>query len=181
MAKAYSMDLRERVVRQSNGTACRVGRRRRALDGISTAIDWVAGIRETGNVAAEPIGGLQPKKIVGQHREWLLGDAGGAPSPCEGWSRELADRGLPVDYRMVWAFVHRRSSLTKKDADCQRARSSRRGAATSAMDGLSESHRSGPSGLHRRDLDQDQHGAIARLEPPRSGECQIDCVRAIRG
>ncbi len=36
------------------------------------------------------------------------------------------------------------------------------------MDGLSGSHRSGPSGLHRRDLDQDQHGAIARLEPPRS-------------
>ena len=35
------------------------------------------------------------------------------------------------------------------------------------MDGLSGSHRSGPPGLHRRDLDQDQHGAAARLEPTR--------------
>jgi hypothetical protein len=33
------------------------------------------------------------------------------------------------------------------------------------MDGLSGSHRSGPPGLHRRNLDQDQHGATARLGP----------------
>jgi putative transposase len=37
--------------------------------GIKTAIDWVVRFRETGSVAAKPMGGCRPKKIVGEHRD----------------------------------------------------------------------------------------------------------------
>ncbi len=169
MAKAYSMDLRERVVEAvERDSLSRNQAAARFEVAISTAIDWVNRYRETGSVAPGQIGGHRPKKLVGEHREWLLRRCRERAFTLRGLVRELADRGLSVDYRVVWAFVHEEKLSYKKDADCQRARSSRRGAATSAMDGLSGSHRSGPSGLHRRDLDQDQHGAIARLEPPRS-------------
>jgi putative transposase len=73
MARPYSMDLRKRVVRavEQEGLS-----RRQAADrfgvGIKTAIDWVRRHRETGSVAAKPIGGCRPKKIVGQYRDWLL-------------------------------------------------------------------------------------------------------------
>jgi putative transposase len=73
MARAYSMDLRERVVQavEQEGLS-----RRQAADrfgiGIKTAIDWLRRFRETGSMAAKPMGGCRPKKIVGQHRDWLL-------------------------------------------------------------------------------------------------------------
>src|SRR5262245_53121968 len=73
MARPYSIDLRERVVQavERDGLS-----RRQAADrfgvGIKTAIDWVRRFRETGSMAARPMGGCRPKKIVGQHRDWLL-------------------------------------------------------------------------------------------------------------
>jgi putative transposase len=50
--------------------------RRQAADrfeiGIKTAIEWVRRFRETGSLAAKLMGGCRPKKIIGQHRDWLL-------------------------------------------------------------------------------------------------------------
>jgi putative transposase len=40
--------------------------------GISTAINWVRRVRETGSVKPDPIGGYRPKKVAGPHREWLM-------------------------------------------------------------------------------------------------------------
>jgi len=109
------MDLRERVVRavEQEGLS-----RRQAADrfgiGIKTAIDWVRRFRETGSLAAKPMGGCRPKKIVGQHRDWLLERCRRQDFTLRGLVAELAERGLQVDYRSVWDFVHSEKLTYKK-------------------------------------------------------------------
>src|SRR2546423_14773075 len=73
MARPYSMDLRERVVQavEEEGLSRRQAAERFGI-GIKTAIDWVRRFRETGSMAAKPMGGCRPKKIVGQYRDWLV-------------------------------------------------------------------------------------------------------------
>src|SRR5262245_63440339 len=107
MARPYSKDLRERVVRavEREGLS-----RRQAADrfgiGIKTAIDWVRRFRETGSLAAQPMGGCRPKKIVGQQRDWLLKRCRGRDPTLRGLVGGLAERGLQVDYRKVSQFGH---------------------------------------------------------------------------
>jgi putative transposase len=115
MARPYSIDLRERVVRaveeeglSRNKAAARFG------IGIKTAIDWVRLYRETGSVAAKPMGGCRPKKIVGEYRDWLLARCRGQAFTLRGLVDELAERGLQVDYRTVWDFVHSEKLTYKK-------------------------------------------------------------------
>ena len=66
MARAYSLDLRERVVAAvENGG---LSQRRAAVQfgvGISTVITWVRRLRETGSVAPGKMGGHKPKAIAG--------------------------------------------------------------------------------------------------------------------
>ena len=52
MGKPYSMDLRERVVAavKSGGMSCNKAAKQFGI-GISTAINWVQRVRETGSVA----------------------------------------------------------------------------------------------------------------------------------
>lgn len=115
MGRPYSMDLRERVVQavEQEGLS-----RRKAADrfgvGIKTAIDWVVRFRETGSVAAKPMGGCRPKKIVGEHRDWLLERCRNRAFTLRGLVAELAERGLQVDYRTVWEFVHSEQLTYKK-------------------------------------------------------------------
>ena len=114
MARPYSMDLRERVVMavERDGLS-----RRQAADrfgiGIKTAIDWVRRFYETGSVAAKPMGGCRPKKIIGEHRDWLL-ERCRRSFTLRGLVDELAERGLQVDYRTVWEFVHGEKLSFKK-------------------------------------------------------------------
>lgn len=115
MAKAYSMDLRERVVEavERDGLSCNQAVARFEV-AISTAIDWVNRYRETSSVAPGQIGGHRPKKLVGEHREWLVKRCREGEFTLRGLVGELADRGLSVDYRVVWAFVHEEKLSHKK-------------------------------------------------------------------
>ena len=136
MGKPYSMDLRQRVVAAvvSGGLSCNRAAKRFGV-GISTAINWVQRVRETGSVAPGKMGGHKPKKITGEHRLWLLGKT----SPCAGWWPN-SPGGLKVDYRSVWEFVHAEKLSFKKKPGGWRTRSPRRGAAAGAMDKVSRSH-----------------------------------------
>jgi hypothetical protein len=60
--------------RRLRPAACRaIGRRRNLAGvGVSTAINWVRRLRETGSVAPGQMGGHKPKSIAGAHRAWLL-------------------------------------------------------------------------------------------------------------
>ena len=115
MARPYSMDLRARVVRavEQEGLSRRQAAERFRI-GIKTAIDWVRRHRETGSVAAKPMGGCRPKKIVGQYRDWLLERCRTQDFTLRGLVAELAERGLLVDYRTVWEFVHGEKLSYKK-------------------------------------------------------------------
>jgi putative transposase len=121
MSKPYSMDLRERVVAAVEGGLSR--RKAAAQFGVSirVAIEWVRRFRETGSVAPRQIGGYKPKKIRGAHREWLIERCRREDFTLRGLVRELAERGLEVDYRSVWEFVHAEGLSYKKNLGRQRA------------------------------------------------------------
>ena len=122
MAKPYSMDLRERVVDAVE--AGDLSRRKAAARfgvAVSTVIHWVRRFRETGSVAPGQMGGHRPKKIAGEHRQWLMKRCRSGPFTLRGLVTELAERGLPVDYRTVWTFVHEEKLSFKKNGRRQRA------------------------------------------------------------
>jgi putative transposase len=115
MGKSYSRDLRERVVNavEREGMSRRKAAARFGI-GIKTAIDWVGHYRETGRLSALARGGRRPKKLVGEYRDWLVQRCGERDFTLRGLVAELAERGLKVDYRVVWAFVHAEKLSHKK-------------------------------------------------------------------
>ena len=141
MGKPYSLDLRKRVV-----AAVLVGgmSRNQAQHfgvGISTAINWVKRQQETGNVAPGKMGGHRPKTISGEHRLWVLQRTKGGDFTLRGLVAELAERGLKVDYRSVWEFVHAEKLSFKKKRGGWRMRSSGHRAAAGAVERVSKSRR----------------------------------------
>lgn len=138
MGKPYSIDLRERVVAAvEKGGLSRCRAAARFGVGISTAINWVRRFRETGSVAPGKMGGYKPKAIVGEHRAFLLERTRKKDFTLRGLVAELAGRGLKVDYRSVWNFVHAEKLSFKKNRGRQRTRSSRRRAKAGAVDNVS--------------------------------------------
>jgi transposase len=107
MGKPYSIDLRERLVAAvlTGGMSCNRAAKQFGV-GISTAINWVNRQRETGSVAPGQMGGHKPKAISGEYRIWLLQRIKDRDFTLRGLVAELAERGLKVDYRSVWEFVH---------------------------------------------------------------------------
>jgi len=116
MARPYSMDLRKRVVAavKEEGLSRHEAAARFGV-AISTAINWVKRFDERGRVEADRIGGHKPKKIAGEHADWLRQRCGEKPFKLRGLVQELAEeRGLDVDYRSVWEFVHAEGLSYKK-------------------------------------------------------------------
>src|SRR5678816_1680469 len=142
MGKPYSSDLRGRVVAavQTQGLSCNQAAKRFGV-AISTAINWMRRLRETGNVAPGKMGGHKPRAISGEHRIWLVQRSKGGDFTLRGLVAECAERGLKVDYRSVWEFVHAEKLSFKKKRGGWRTRSPRRGAPTGAVDKVSRSRR----------------------------------------
>ena len=137
MGRPYSMDLRERVVAavETGGASCHAAAARFGI-GVSTAIRWVNRHRRTGSAAPGQMGGHKPKKIAGEHRDWLIGRCRSGAFTLRGLVRELAERGLNVDYRSVWEFVHAEGLSFKKNRRRQRAGSARHRASPPFLAGL---------------------------------------------
>src|SRR4051794_41945247 len=115
MGRAYSMDLRERVV----AAVAQEGLSRRqaaARFGVSdsTAINWLKRVATTGSVAPGQIGGHKPKKIAGPHRDWVVGGCRERGFTLRGLVGGLAERGPKVDYRSGWGVVHAEKVSFKK-------------------------------------------------------------------
>jgi putative transposase len=134
MGKPYSMDLRERVVRAVEiGGLSRQAAARQFGMAASTVINWMRRVRETGSLVPGQMGGHKPKAIRGEYRDWLLQRTKAGDFTLRGLVAELSGRGLKVDYRSVWEFVHAEQLSFKKNRGGWRARSSRRGAPAGAM------------------------------------------------
>lgn len=142
MAKPYSNDIRERVVSAvvDEGLSRRAAAARYSI-GVSSAIRWVDRFEETGSVAPGQMGGHKPKKIRGEHHVWLVQRCQEKEFTLRGLVSELAERGVEVDYRSVWNFVHAEKLSFKKNRGRQRARPPRRGAAAHAVAAVSGPHR----------------------------------------
>lgn len=121
MAKPYSMDLRERVVAavEREGLSRHAAAARFGV-AASSAIKWVQRYRATGSVAPSRMGGHKPRVLRGEPRDWLL-ERARHDFTLRGLVAELAERGIRVDYRQVWEFVHAEGLSFKKKRAARRA------------------------------------------------------------
>jgi putative transposase len=125
MARAYSIDLRERVIGAIQaGTSCHQAAAQFRV-AVSTAALWAQRFRATGSAAPAQIGGYRPKGIRGEHRDWLIERCRARDFTLRGLIVELAERGLKVGYRSVWTFVHAEGLSYKKSRHRPRTRPSR--------------------------------------------------------
>ncbi len=120
--KPYPIELRERVVASvvKEGLSRNQAAERFGV-GISTAIRWVRRFLKTGSIAPSKIGGYRQKVIKGEYREWLLTRMKEKDFTLRGLVAELAERGLKVDYKTMWNFVHAEKLSFKKKRRRQRA------------------------------------------------------------
>ena len=114
MAKAYSLDLRERVAaRVVAGEPVRAAGAAFSVSA-SSAVRWSGRLRATGSAARAKAGGPRPRALDGQ-RDWLLQRLEADPSVAlRALQAELAGRGVAVSYGTVWNFVHREKLSFKK-------------------------------------------------------------------
>ena len=150
MGKPYSVALRERAVRavERGGQSCHAAAEQFGV-GVSSVIRWVQRLHRTGSLAPGQMGGHKPKAIRGAHREWLQQRVRGGDFTLRGLVAELAERGLKVDYRPVWEFVHAEKLSFKKNRGGWRARSPRRRASAGAMAKVPVPGCALPPGVHR--------------------------------
>ena len=135
MGKPYSTDLRERVVASVlDGGLSRNKAAAQFAVAVSTVVTWVKRYQETGSVEPGQMGGHKPKSIRGEHEAFLTRRVRERAFTLRGLVRELAERGLKVDYRSVWNFVQAEKLSFKKNRRGQRTRPARRRAPTGAVD-----------------------------------------------
>lgn len=116
MTKPYPMELRERAVRFVNAGESRHAVAARLGMSVSCVVKLLDRYRKTGSVAPGKIGGHVPRKIAGEHRDWVLAQIdGGGDVTLQGLADGLAARGLKVDYRTMWNFVHAEGKSFKKN------------------------------------------------------------------
>ena len=124
MARAYSLDLRERVVAAVlHGLSCRAVAVRFDVS-VASVVKWAQRARETGSPAARPMGGKRPYLLAGQ-RSWLLARLDEKPDlTLHTLLRELGARGVTVSCDTLWRFLRRGGFSFKKKRRGQRARAS---------------------------------------------------------
>ena len=105
MTKAYSDDLRERVVASmQSGESCRSVAERFGV-APSSVVKWTQRARRTGSVSQAKMGGYR-RPILEPHRDWLLAQVRTCPHVTLGGLQELlAERGVIVSHDTVWRFL----------------------------------------------------------------------------
>jgi transposase len=137
MGRAYSFDLRERVVAAvAEGQSCRAVAATFKVS-VASVVKWSQRFRATGSAAARSVGGNRPY-VLSCERDWLLKRLAEQPDiTLRALLSELAERGIKVSYYAVWHFFDHEGISFKKKPARQRAGSSRRGAAAGAMEKVS--------------------------------------------
>lgn len=116
MTKPHPIELRQRALKFVNqGKSCREVAEQ--LDvGVSSVVRWMQRYRASGSLKPGQVGGHRPRKIVGEHRDWVLAQvSGGMDVTLQGLADGLTERGLKVDYRTMWNFMRREGKSFKKN------------------------------------------------------------------
>jgi transposase len=126
MGRAYSLDLRERVVAAvASGESCRAVAETFQVS-IASVVKWSQRFRATGSAAARPVGGNRPYALA-EERDWLLSRLAEKPDvTLRALLAELAERGIKVSYYAVWHFFEHEGISFKKKPARQRTGSSGR-------------------------------------------------------
>ena len=126
MGRAYSQDLRDRVIEAAlAGLPARQAAVRFGI-GIATAIVWVRRARETGERRARPQG--QPRRSkLDPHRDFLLGliEAIEDITLVEMQERLETERGLRASVGTIWTFLDRCNMTVKKRPPMRPSRTGR--------------------------------------------------------
>jgi transposase len=174
MRKPYSQDLRDRVIDavDKENMSCRAAARLFKVSP-STAVKWMGLYRRTGRRSPSRVRGHRPSALM-PHREFLeAARAEKADITLEALGqRLLAERGVKADTSMLSRFFRRIGVTLKKNPRRPRAGSPRHKPPSRPLARLSRPHRSRPPGVHRRNLDQDQHDAPAWLGAARRASCR---------
>lgn len=137
MSRAYSIDLRERVVAaMSDGASARAAAARFGVS-VASAVRWSQRHRRTGSVAPGKLGGHR-KPILLPEREWLLARLAAEPDlTLRGLLAELREREVKASYGALWSFFEREGISFKKKSVRQRAGSPEDRAAARAVEEVS--------------------------------------------
>lgn len=126
MARAYSQDLRDRVIDAAlAGLPARHAAARFGV-GDATAIVWVRRARQTGERAARRQG--QPRRCkLDPHRDYLLALIATTPdlTISELVERLLVERGIKVSRATLWTFLDRCGLTFKKRRPMRASRTGR--------------------------------------------------------
>ena len=115
MARAYGIDLRQRVVAAvlAGGTVRRVAERFGVS--VSAVVKGSGRQRATGSASARPMGGKR-RDVMAPVRDHALARVAAEPTlTIRGLQAELAAHGVRVSYGAVWSFLHRERLSFKKN------------------------------------------------------------------
>ena len=115
MARAYSQDLRDRVLAATAEGFSARGAAERFGVGIKTAIEWVRRARETGETAARKQGHPKGSKLD-EHEVFLLGLVAEKDDVtlAEMQAQLRAERGVSTGTTTLWRFFDARGLTFKK-------------------------------------------------------------------
>lgn len=138
MSRAYSIDLRERVVTaMASGASARTAAAQFEVS-VASAVRWSQRQRRTGGVAPGKLDGHR-KPVLLPEREWLLARITAEPDlTLRGLLADLADRGVKASYGALWRFLDREGLSFKKKPVRQRAGSAQDRPAAGAVEEVSE-------------------------------------------
>ena len=116
MARAYSIDLRTRVVGVVDGGVSRRGAAERFAVSASSAVRWNKQQLETGNVAPKPQGGDRRSGKIEAHADWLIAYV---KQKHDATLEEIraalkTEKDLKVSVSMLWRFYDRHAITYKK-------------------------------------------------------------------
>ena len=106
MARAYSSDLRERVVAAvGDGQSCRQVAVVFCVS-VASVVKWSQGAPQTGSVSAKPMGGRPGRSKLDSERSWLLARLADKPYlMLKALVGELRERGVVVALDTLWRFL----------------------------------------------------------------------------
>jgi transposase len=115
MARAYSEDLRGRVIGAvRGGLSCRAAAERFGVS-VSTAIRWMRVFDATSAVCAKPMGGDQRSRATEAHAAAILALVAATPdATLDELKARLAAQDIPVGRTTLWRFFERRGLTFKK-------------------------------------------------------------------
>jgi transposase len=123
MVKPYSLDLRERVVRWVEaGHPVREVAETFGVS-VSSVVKWSQRKRQTGSVAAKPMGSRMAR-LLAKQRDWLVARLAEKPDlTLRALVAELHDRAVKASYGSVWRLLKDERISFKKKPVRLRARS----------------------------------------------------------